>query len=184
MRKKRHRYVNSLYLSNHNHIRRNYLCLIKIIHVFFLTLETQTSFCLDNSVRNEIVKGIECNMVTASLSPSNPKHCMLWGYINSQSLITKYGSKNVILRLNSCSEITTYLKLKKCRFYCKNCKHTFIDQCSHVKPNCSITTSVYHQAVLDIRKKQPVIDITKCNDVSHTLINTWIHSINEAVFRS
>ena len=147
---------------------------------FLLNIKDPNIIFSDNSVRKEIVNGIECNVVTASLSPSNPKHCMHCGCINSQYSIIKNGSKTVTLRLNRCSGITTYLKLKKSRFYCKNCKRTFIDQCSLVKPNCSITTSVYHQVILDIKTKQSVLDISKRNDVSHTTINTWIHSINDS----
>lgn len=147
---------------------------------FLLNIKDPNIIFSDNSVRKEIVKGIECNVVTASLSPSNPKHCMHCGCINTLYSIIKNGSKTVTLRLNRCSGITTYLKLKKCRFYCKNCKRTFIDQCSIVKPNCSITTSVYHQVILDIKTKQSVLDIAKRNDVSHTTVNSWIHSINDS----
>lgn len=46
---------------------------------FLLNIKDPNIIFSDNSVRKEVIKGIECNVVTASLSPRRHKHCMNCG---------------------------------------------------------------------------------------------------------
>lgn len=147
---------------------------------FLLNIKDPNITFTNDSLRREIINDVECNVVYVTLKPNVIEYCVRCGCINRDYSIIKNGSKTVILKLNNCFGISTYLKLNKCRFYCKSCKHTFIDQISIVKPRCTITTNLYHKVILDIKKKQSVWDIAKRNNISHTTVNTWIHEINDS----
>lgn len=132
----------------------------------------------DESVKQEVIKGVLSHVVYATHSPEHPDFCTKCGCINQDNSIIKNGTKSVTIKLPKCSNFTTYLKLKKQRYYCKMCSHTFISQTNLVDKNCSISKNTYHKVLLEIKTKRSVWDISKSNNISHTTINSWISNIN------
>lgn len=153
-------------MSNQNNIR------------ILLNIKDPNILFFDDCVKPELVHGVICHIVYAQHTPPHPEYCERCGCINHNKSIIKNGTKIVTIKLPKCSNFTTYLKLKKQRYYCKMCSHTFISQTEIVDRNCQISKNTYHKVLLEVKTKRSVWDISKSNNISHTTVNSWISDIN------
>lgn len=133
----------------------------------------------DNCVSEVMIDGVLSLVYEANLSPSTPNYCPKCGCMNSDFDIIKNGSKYVMIKLPRVSNRKTILKIKKQRYFCKHCSQTFIADTSCVERNHSISYNVYHSALLDLKTKQSVKDISKRLDISHGTLNSWLHELSD-----
>lgn len=132
----------------------------------------------NNCVSHKIIRGIKCLVYKGSLSTKSPEFCPKCGCVNKYYDIIKHGFKCIRIKLPRVSNQRTFLDLRKQRYLCKHCKHTFTVSTSIVKDNHSISTNTYHSCILNAKDKISVKDISRNHDISHDRVNTWIHKLS------
>ncbi len=103
-----------------------------------------------------------------------PEVCPICGCLNINHSIIKNGSKTSDIKLLSCNGNPTILRLKKQRFLCKECNHTFSAKTNIVAKNCHISRMVKLHILNDIKLKISEKDIAKLNFVSHSTVSKAI----------
>ena len=110
-------------------------------------------------------KGKKIKQLYATLS-SNEKcsctHCL-------SNNIVKNGWKTVYIKFPKFQKSSVELALKKQRFLCKECSHTFMLETSIVKKHSFISRNLKKSILLDLQQKLSLKDIASINGVS---INT------------
>ena len=137
-----------------------------------LNLKDENIIFDENFCQEEKVNGAFAKVFHASLT-YQPHACLHCGHIFDDHLI-KYGFKASLIKLPKVSEFDTYLKLKKQRYYCKHCLHTFILSTPIVKKNCFISQNTMLGIALKARDKISEKDIAKHFNVSHCTVNRTI----------
>ncbi len=117
--------------------------------------------------------GVTYNLITATLSytPNVCEHCAC---LNINSSIIKYGFKTSTIKLLPINGQPTMLKLKKQRFLCKYCNHTFISKTNIVKTDCFISNQTKTKILADLQLKISEKDIAHINYVSHSTVSRTI----------
>ena len=131
-----------------------------------------------NYLFKKTIKGTQCLIFRGTLSPKTPDLCPKCGCINHQFDIIKHGFKLIRIKLPRVSNQRTFLELKKQRYLCKHCDHTFTISTSIVKDNHSISNNTFHSCILSCKDKISIKDIAKNHDISHDRLNTWIGSLS------
>lgn len=134
----------------------------------------------DNCISFKKEDDIETQFIKGTLVNNIPSHCHKCGCVNELYSLIKNGTKTVSVKLPKVSNKKTVLLLKKTRYYCKVCKSTFIDQTDTVKPYHSISNNTYHAAILELRMKRSITDISKFLDVSVTTVNNWLTRLSSS----
>ncbi len=74
----------------------------------------------------------------------------------------------------------TYLRLKKQRFVCKDCKKSFTAKTPIVKKNCFISENTIAQVVIKSAEAQPLLSIGRDCSVSSTTVQRVIMEVAKA----
>ena len=113
------------------------------------------------------------------LSPQKtPDSCPKCGCVNQHFDIIKHGFKSIRVKMPRVSNQRTFLDLRKQRYLCKHCSHTFTVSTSIVKDNHSISNNTYHSCILNAKDKISIKDISRNHDISHERVNTWIGNLS------
>ena len=115
---------------------------------------------------------------TGTLSPQTPKYCPKCGCINENYSIIKNGTKFTERKVPKVSNIRTIVRLRKQRYYCKNCSQTFVANTDLVKFNHSISSNTVHAALIDLKDKISVTDIAKRLNISHASLNNLLQKLS------
>lgn len=170
--------TSTLYLSYHT--RRKVLVSMSISNSIRISLNIKDpNITFDQNFVQEVpINGIISLVYNASLSPEAPSVCPKCGIINQNYDIIKNGSKYVHIKMPRVSNLKTILKLKKQRYLCKHCNHSFSAQTNLTDFRHSISRNTYHCSILDAKNKISIKDIAKRNDISHGTLNQWIHELD------
>lgn len=131
-----------------------------------------------NCVFKKCINGIQCLVYKGTLSPNTPDSCPKCGCVNQHFDIIKHGFKSIRIKMPRVSNQRTFLDLRKQRYLCKHCSHTFTVSTSIVKDNHSISNNTYHSCILTCKDKIAIKDIAKNHDISHDRVNTWIGNLS------
>src|SRR5699024_12499094 len=93
---------------------------------------------VENAVELRSYQGRMAKFITAKLSYT-PAYCECCGVKNEDYTIYKNVTKTSRITLPISGVYTTYLNLKKQRFYCKSCNGTFSASTSFVQKICFIS---------------------------------------------
>jgi transposase len=104
-----------------------------------------------------------CTVIPAELF-NRPKACAQCGFKNTH--IVHSWEKPSYVKLLPSAGYHTFLKLKKCRFICKNCRATCVSQTNLVEKNRFISTAVRQSIALDLAEKLTISYIAKKHNVS------------------
>ena len=118
-------------------------------------------------------KGVVYNVIKGTLSYS-PSACPICGCVNENFSIIKYGLKSSDIKLLTCNGNPTILRLRKQRFLCKNCTHTFSAETNIVEPKCFISKQIKLKILADLMLKISEKDIAYFNYVSHSTVSRAI----------
>ena len=118
-------------------------------------------------------KGVLYNVIHAILSYSQ-SYCPVCGSVNEHNSIIKHGSKPSDIKLLPFNGEPLILRLRKQRFFCKNCCHTFCAKTSIVDPNCFISRQVKLHILDNLKLKISEKDIAFLNFVSHSTVSRAI----------
>ena len=121
------------------------------------------------------IKGVLYNIINATLT-YNPQACPICGCINEDFSIIKYGTKISNIKILPCNGAPTILRLRKQRFLCKECSHTFIAHTNIVAPNCFISNQVKLKVLETLSLKISEKDISIMNYISHSTVNRAINN--------
>ena len=131
----------------------------------------------DNCVSHKIFPCVKYLVFKGTLSLKAPRSCPICGSMNQSHDIIKHGSKTIRIKMPRISNQRTFLELKKQRYRCKHCLHTFTLSSSIVKDNHSISENTYHSCILSCKDKLSIKDIARNHDISHDRVNKWIEKI-------
>ena len=144
-----------------------------------LNIEDKNIFINTKNIQNKVINGKNYKIIEAFLSYS-PDFCPHCGVINeSKNNIIKWGfRKNCIVKIPKQGNCLTRLILHKQRFFCKNCRNTFIAETSLVDRNKNISKNTELQINLELMEKQSEKDIAKRLDVSVSKIDRKLNEIS------
>ena len=125
----------------------------------------------ENYLSIEEIKGVQSLVYSGTLSPEIPNVCPVCGCVRHDSSIVKWGTKESLIVLPQVSRMNAYLRLYKQRYYCRDCKHTFIAHSDIVEKNCFISENTKLCIILDAKKKRSQQDIAESLNVSHGTVN-------------
>lgn len=131
----------------------------------------------EDCVSSQSIRGVDSLVFSGSLSYDPPSSCPLCGSSNPGSAIIKHGTKSSLITLPSVSRCPAYLRLKKQRFLCKHCGHTFTASTSIVPPHCFISNNTRLSIVLDAKMKTSEKDIAFRHSVSHATVNSLLQQL-------
>src|SRR5699024_6542481 len=128
----------------------------------------------ENAVELRSYQGRMSKFITAKLTYT-PAYCECCGVKNEDYTIYKNGTKTSRITLPISGVYTTYLNLKKQRFYCKECNGTFSASTSLVQIHCFISDHTKAKIIVKLTDAQSLTDIAKDCMVSTStvqLVNT------------
>ena len=126
----------------------------------------------DNYLNLEDIKGVRSLVYTGTLTYATPDVCPLCGCMHDGNSIVKNGTKASLIVLPEVSRMTTYLRLRKQRWLCRNCHHTFSAETAVVRKNCYISENTKLCVILDAKEKRSQQDIARSLNVSHGTVNS------------
>ena len=126
---------------------------------------------LDKKIGEKKIKGTKHLIYYGKLTYT-PSACENCGVIHQTSAdVVKNGTKESTIKLAQINFQPILLKLKKQRFYCKNCQSTFTAKSSLVNKNCYISNSIKRAISLELAETQSMSLIAKHFNVSsHTVL--------------
>lgn len=101
--------------------------------------------------------------------------CPICGNMEINRII-KHGTKSSDIKLLPINGNPTILRLKKQRFLCKECNHTFIAKTNIVKTNCFISNNVKAHITKDLTLKISQKDISTLNYVSSNTVSRCLEA--------
>lgn len=126
------------------------------------------------------IKGKNTLVIKGTYSPM-PSACTNCGSSavdgEGKIIIVRNGKKEVTIRLDSYQNLPAILKLKKQRFYCKNCGHNWTAQCSIVEKNCHISKFITLKILELLTEKISMTFIAKLCQVSLTTVLRVLKSV-------
>ncbi|MEG0568865.1 MAG: transposase family protein, partial [Erysipelotrichales bacterium] len=102
-----------------------------------LNIKDKNIFLDDIPVLNMFIKGIDSKVVSGFLA-YKPDVCPCCGTVHPK-LYSKGFSRPSYIRIPNVSNMNAYLRLRKKRYKCLECNHSFTLTSNIVKPNCFIS---------------------------------------------
>ena len=127
-------------------------------------------------------KGVNTLIITGTYSPKLTacKYCQSHANdADEKKTIVKNGKKEVTIHLESYQNIPTILKLKKQRYFCKNCHQHWTTQCSIVEENCFISRFMTFRILELLTQKISMTVIAKICHVSLTTVIRVLKSVEK-----
>lgn len=104
----------------------------------------------------------------------NSKDFHLCPFCNSAHIV-RNGWKTSYIKFLKFQQYPIEIALKKQRFLCKECKHTFIQDTTFVKRNSPISKNIKLSILLKLKDKISLKDIAKEHNVSITTVQRIMH---------
>lgn len=120
-----------------------------------------------------IKKHVTYTLITGTLTYS-PDICPICGSIYENHNIIKNGFKPSDIKLLPCNGNPTILRLKKQRFLCKECGHTFSARTNIVDEHCYISRQIKLKILDNLKLKISEKDIAYLNYISHSTVSRAI----------
>src|SRR5699024_12528889 len=114
----------------------------------------------ENAIELRSYQGRMAKFITAKLTYT-PAYCECCGVKNEDYTIYKNGTKTSRITLPISGDYTTYLNLKKQRFYCKACNGTFSASTSIVQKHCFISDHTKAKIIVNSTDAQSLSDFAK-----------------------
>lgn len=109
-----------------------------------------------------------------------PHKCSKCGCINTDNNIINWGwKKNCKIKVTKVCGFNALLLLDKQRFYCKNCKKTFVAETNVVDFHKQISNDTKLNISLDLIHKGTEKDIARNNNVSSSTVNRILNDISK-----
>ena len=136
---------------------------------FMLNIKDKNIF-FKKKPKEEVIKGVKTKVFYATLK-YKLDICPLCG---ERHTIINYGYKETSIKMLRISEQAVVLKLKKRRFFCNNCKKSFLAETDLVSKYCSISNNVKWAIKDKLRKNISEKNIAEDYDVSHNTVGRII----------
>ena len=122
--------------------------------------------------------GHACTFLEGTLTYT-PTQCDRCHAENEDYTIIKNGTKTSTIVIPAGGTKKTYLKLRKQRFYCKQCQKTFVAKTSLVNEGCFISKDTCLQAGIKTAEARSVKDIARDCAVSPTTVQREINKASQ-----
>lgn len=129
----------------------------------------------DNCVSKQLINNNLSLVYHGSLSYDTPSYCPKCGTLDS---LIKHGFKLTRIKLPNVSEFSTFLNLKKQRFFCKSCNKSHCASTSLIPPRHSISSNTKTASIIHLKDKISIKDLSKRFNISHTTVNNWLNSLS------
>ena len=115
-----------------------------------INMEDNNLIFNENFLEEKIINNKRCLIIVGYLK-NDLDFCPHCGCINNNTIIKK-GIETCLIKINKISELTSYLKLKKQVYKCKNCNRKITSQSNIVDYRCRISNNV-KLAILNCAKE-------------------------------
>lgn len=143
-----------------------------------LNLKDKNIIFGENYLEIESIKGVETLVYSGNLSPATPKKCRKCNLPNISNSIIKNGSKVTTIKLPNISNCRAILRLKKQRYFCRNCQQTFTAETEIVKKNHTISNNTNTASLLEAKSKISIKDIAERYNISPSTLNNRLAKVN------
>lgn len=139
-----------------------------------LDIQDENIYFEENAVVYKEFKGKTAKFITGKLTYT-PTHCECCGVKNENYTIYKNGTKTSRITLPFTGIHPTYLLLKKQRFFCKACNHSFIAKSSIVEKHCFISKQSRAHVLIKSAEAQTITSIAQDCSVSPSTVQRMIN---------
>lgn len=144
-----------------------------------LNIKDENISFYENCLESYKINNIETKVFKGYLTYI-PQFCDRCGCINQDNSIIKWDWKrNCKIKLPKVSNYNTILLLDKQRYYCKNCRHTFIASTCLIDKYKNISSNTELSIKIDLMDKISEKDIAKRHNVSHNKVNRIMHQLSK-----
>ena len=145
-----------------------------------LDIQDENIYFEENAVVYKEFKGKTAKFITGKLTYT-PTHCECCGVKNENYTIYKNGTKTSRITLPFTGIHPTYLLLKKQRFFCKACNHSFIAKSSIVEKHCFISKQSRAQVLIKSAEAQTITSIAQDCSVSPSAVQRIINKLKQLI---
>lgn len=124
------------------------------------------------NVEDENIDGIT-NKVIYAIATKDNSNCPC-----CSNKLVKNGSKIVNIKILKSCQYNSILRVKKQRYFCKNCNKSFSQELNFVDKNCSISNDVKLAIKLELREAKTLKSIAKVFNVSQSTVARVIDSFD------
>lgn len=118
-----------------------------------------------NNITNKVI------YATATKDHSNCPCC--------SNKLVKNGSKIVNIKILKSCQYNSILRVKKQRYFCKNCNKSFLQELNFIDKNCSISNDVKLAIKLELKEAKTIKSIAKEFNVSQSTVVRIIDSFDD-----
>jgi transposase len=110
-----------------------------------------------------------------------PSHCQKCGVVYNHGNIESkgYAHKLSLIKMPKVSRLNTYIRLRKQRHYCHECRSSFTCETSIVQHRCYISNNLKYEVADHAKMKISETDIAKLCNVSHSTVGRVIDSYHQ-----
>lgn len=125
-------------------------------------------------------KGKPCKFISGELT-YDPTHCEKCGIKNENYVVIKNGKQTSRITLPMSGTSLTFLKLKKQRFFCKECQSSFTAETSIVETNCHISNQSKAMIILKSTEAQSIKSLSRDCSVSWHTAQREIDKVTQSI---
>lgn len=133
-----------------------------------------------NCVELSEYKGSPCKYINGELT-YDPTHCEKCGVKNEDYTVIKKGKQVSRISIPMMGGVLSFLKLKKQRFFCRECQSSFTAKTPFVEKNCHISNQSKAQIIIKSAEAQSVKLISTDCSVSWQTVQREINKAAESV---
>ena len=100
-----------------------------------------------------------------------PDACPNCGCVNRNFSIVKNGTRTSRITLNPVSGLPAFLKLRKQRFFCRECSHSFTADSLRIKPLNELPEHMCWDEFKSVASAEASMSFTYCDAITHQLVD-------------
>lgn len=134
--------------------------------------DTNIEVLADEPIQIVTIHKKQCKVIFAKLSPPIIA-CHACGALADR--VIKHGTKTSMVKINAVVGYDTYLRIKKQRYFCKECHATFTAQTNLVDQGCHISRPLKTAILMEAQEVCSEKSLAKRFGVSHQTVHRLIH---------
>ena len=137
--------------------------ILKILNILDINITFHDDFLSEELINNKR------SLVFFGYLDSKPDCCFKCGVIKDDRII-KYGTKISRVKMMKISGLDIYLDLKKQKYFCYHCNHSFISITNVVDYRCHISNNTKKSVINDAKKIKTNLDIARDHNISNMTV--------------
>jgi len=145
-----------------------------------IDIQDQNITFLPGCVQLGEYKGKPCKFISGELT-YNPTHCEKCGIKNENYIVFKNGKQESRITLPMIGTSLTFLKLKKQRFFCRECQNSFTAKTPIIEKNCYISKQSKAMIIIKSADAQSIKSLSRDCSVSWHTAQREINKVAQSI---